>query len=747
MSRNMRIGVIINRVYRDMNHNIITGILRQAYSLGYSAAVFSTEEENQDDMGTQGENTIFSLINFDLFDGFIFVPFTFINLNTVEFITNYLIEKCTKPVVCIGIDYAGNSFDKFSCIWQEDRAELYKVVEHLIQKHNCKSIICLTGPENSIISHERADGYRDAMKKAGLPINENDIIYGDFWIKSGAKLANDLVSGIRQMPDAIVCANDSMAFGLCDTLKKHGVKIPDDIRITGYDGSTEAQYHIPGICTYKPSYFMLGINSVCRLYSIITGNTCKSCCEEDGILLVNTSCGCESQPPVVNSYMITNSEYIEQRFLDNNMSNRLLNTNNLNDFAVAVSHWFFIFLNENYYENEKIDICLCTDWDVVDSDGLSHNSRTEGYSEDVISLYSDSGFVKFPSKLMFPPDHLRENVPSVSFFAPIHYEERGFGYAILTLYGIVDSFTMSYPRFCKDLGNSLECLCIRNRLKSMTYRAFLSETRDALTGAYRAATLPQFWDEITKKVKLYDETLNICLCSVSGLQQINEAYGQVEGDQILMQVAAIIMGCCHNGEICVRSAGNEFFLIGSAGKTSSDEASLESSITSQIERYNQTSGKPYRVNVYVVSDSVPAQLLTEYKIIYDKLKETLIKKKNNRHSRAEQAYYGNFSKLRHDIYSHPEEDWSVNICCDKLGMSMSHFQRIYKSIFNTSCMKDIQSSKLCHAKNLLLHTDETLQSIAARCGYDYSHFMRLFKKEEKMTPTEYRSGFRHSQPD
>ena len=66
--------------------------------------------------------------------------------------------------------------------------------------------------------------------------------------------------------------------------------------------------------------------------------------------------------------------------------------------------------------------------------------------------------------------------------------------------------------------------------------------------------------------------------------------------------------------------------------------------------------------------------------------------------------------------------------------------RIYQKAFGVSCASDIHRSKLEHAKFLLLHTSDTLQEIAGKCGYDYSHFMRTFKKEFGMTPTEYRRG-------
>ena len=98
------------------------------------------------------------------------------------------------------------------------------------------------------------------------------------------------------------------------------------------------------------------------------------------------------------------------------------------------------------------------------------------------------------------------------------------------------------------------------------------------------------------------------------------------------------------------------------------------------------------------------------------------------------------TQLRQEIYAHPESDWTVEQCAAQLSVSQSYFLKIYRACFGTSCAHDIQHSKLAYAKKLLLQTDMILQDIAERCGYDYSHFMRLFKKEVGMTPTAYRKG-------
>lgn len=103
------------------------------------------------------------------------------------------------------------------------------------------------------------------------------------------------------------------------------------------------------------------------------------------------------------------------------------------------------------------------------------------------------------------------------------------------------------------------------------------------------------------------------------------------------------------------------------------------------------------------------------------------------------GYYDGLLDLRSMIYRHPEERWSVTRMANQLNLSPSHFQRLYRQTFQVTCNSDVIRSKLQFAKTALTATGDTIRNIAAQCGYENEeHFMRQFKKEIGMTPTQYR---------
>ena len=95
--------------------------------------------------------------------------------------------------------------------------------------------------------------------------------------------------------------------------------------------------------------------------------------------------------------------------------------------------------------------------------------------------------------------------------------------------------------------------------------------------------------------------------------------------------------------------------------------------------------------------------------------------------------------IRVKIYENPQRDWSITEIAADLSISGSYFQHLYKTLFNKSVKKDIIAARLQYAEYLLFSTHYKISVIAQQCGYQNDvHFMRTFKENYGMTPTEYR---------
>ena len=119
--------------------------------------------------------------------------------------------------------------------------------EYLI-KLGHTSIAHIAGPSTVTPSAQRTEGYRLAMKKNHLQIIPNYIFEGDFRIESGEQAMNNLLSQ-PVLPTAVFISNDMMAFGAVRVLYEHGLKIPDDISIVGYDDTLLTRSFLPPLTT------------------------------------------------------------------------------------------------------------------------------------------------------------------------------------------------------------------------------------------------------------------------------------------------------------------------------------------------------------------------------------------------------------------------------------------------------------------------------------------------------------------
>lgn len=105
--------------------------------------------------------------------------------------------------------------------------------------------------------------------------------------------------------------------------------------------------------------------------------------------------------------------------------------------------------------------------------------------------------------------------------------------------------------------------------------------------------------------------------------------------------------------------------------------------------------------------------------------------------------YETLNQLRMAIINMPNKKWTIESMSKMVHMSPSYLQHLYKELFGLTCIQECINARLKSARSYLRTTDMSVQTVASLCGYDNeTHFMRQFKKHEKMTPSEYREHYR-----
>ncbi|WP_082235320.1 LacI family DNA-binding transcriptional regulator [Halobacillus massiliensis] len=173
-----------------------------------------------------------------------------------------------------------------------------KATDYLIQLGH-KRIGHITGRLDSIISKHRYRGYCQAMEEHNLPVDQNMVREGDFTYESGYKQMKSLLSQ-KTVPSAIFAASDDMAMGVINAAKHHGLKVPGDLAVVGFDNVKFSSIFDPPLTTIAQPLFDMGKRSMELLIKKLN-NVPLSQTEYilDDELVVRASCGAEIEEGLI----------------------------------------------------------------------------------------------------------------------------------------------------------------------------------------------------------------------------------------------------------------------------------------------------------------------------------------------------------------------------------------------------------------------------------------------------------------
>jgi DNA-binding LacI/PurR family transcriptional regulator/signal transduction histidine kinase len=166
------------------------------------------------------------------------------------------------------------------------------VLRHLIEEHGYKRIAFIRGIRGQIDAEQRFQAYRDEFQAHDLRFDENLVVEGDYTTESGRAAIRILLDDRSLRFQAIVAANDRMAFGALEALQQRGVRVPDDVAVTGFDDLREAQVIGVPLTTVRQSFYTAGRQALETLLKCIEGGTVPKTTITPTQLLVRWSCGC-----------------------------------------------------------------------------------------------------------------------------------------------------------------------------------------------------------------------------------------------------------------------------------------------------------------------------------------------------------------------------------------------------------------------------------------------------------------------
>lgn len=577
------IGVILSLADGDYQKKLIEGIESRAYALDYDVLVFSTfikvggSEEWQ-----FGEANIYNAINFDILDGVIVVPDTMNLLNSAEEVIKKIKTEFSGPVVSVEIKEDG-----FFCVASNDVTPVKKIVSHLIEEHKMTDIAFVTGTKGHPHAERRLEGYCEAMIEHNLPIDSSRIFYGDFWYTCGEPIVDRLLADERPLPQAIACASDTTAIGISEALRARGIRIPEDVAVTGYDSVPAGIHYSPCITSAVIPSQNTGVQAVEYIHSRLSNTPYSGKNHGNVEISVGESCGCSIHLSEVTNPHHWRDDDLTMDFssANNNMLEGLLSDDEINRYLYDLN-WFT-------YQIEPFDtfcLCLCRDWDNIDEGEKADNYLRMGYTPQMdyaIEHCNSIGEVRvntdrsFELSKMLPAIFYKRDYPTTYFFSPIHFNDRCFGYSVISYGREIRSYDSLYRIFARYINNSLESLRRQRRLMLMYRKMRESAVIDTMTGIYNRNGFNLYADEIFDTAKKGGKKLLVILGDLNNLKYINDNFGHIKGDIAIKAAGEAFHTVSGSDRICFRIGGDEFIIL----DTGEYEQSRIDEILSEIRAY------------------------------------------------------------------------------------------------------------------------------------------------------------------
>ena len=585
-----KIAVFICAISLDNQRRVLSGILAEAEKQDIDVYVFTCHVNYlAEDDYKAGAFHVMQLPNLDCYDGIILMKNSIQDPEEARRLVER-IRKSKTPAISIDAKEPGISFVSIDS-YQAQKS----VTEHLIEVHGLRRIAYVTGLIEDREARDRLRGYEDALKNHDIESEESLIFKGCYDQESGMRAVDFFLGEEAVLPEAIVCANDVMAFGVVKRLREQGVKVPEDFLVTGFDNDFLAKYFEPAMTTIDRRQEDLGQVAVRRLFDR------KKKTEDvllEGRLLLRGSCGCREQAPCTEADLrarISESEMnlLSQTEMIKSMSLELTGLENLEVLYEHLKKYVLFLGARSFY------LCMCT------GQGSFQNMEedTEKLSEytekiDIPVAYEQGNFKSFGEFYVddLLPEVCRRREKSTFYVVtPVFYQTICFGYCITEQ----SKFAMEsslYYLWMVNIGNALENIRKVTLLKRMVERLNNMWMYDTMTGLYNRGGFYHLAVKYLAELKKQNALTFMVFLDLDGLKQINDTLGHKEGDAYIHAMADILQKERKETDIAMRYGGDEFVVFGKCDDEDEIHAWI-GKIEADMKKYSFGEGKALEASI------------------------------------------------------------------------------------------------------------------------------------------------------
>ena len=282
--RSRTISLVISDITNPFFSVVVRGAEDAAVQEGYSIAIWNTDEDSEK------EERCIASVQESRSDGVIFVPTGYHKKPLLQ------LQKEGIPVVLLDRKVPGVKAD---VVLSNNVEAAFQATSYLIENGHSRIAIIL-GRKGVTSSDERFKGFKKAMRKAGIPMEREYIVRGDYRVEGGRQACQTLLE-LDPPPTAIFVVNNRMTVGALEALQEAQYSCPEDVSLIGFDDFEGLSLFDPPVTTVAQQPYQLGYEAVKTLLTRIHGENPAGFTEHrlECTLVIRGTVGCFSKKEVV----------------------------------------------------------------------------------------------------------------------------------------------------------------------------------------------------------------------------------------------------------------------------------------------------------------------------------------------------------------------------------------------------------------------------------------------------------------
>ncbi|MDA7746672.1 EAL domain-containing protein [Psychromonas sp.] len=282
------IAILTNMMATPFSEGIIFGAKDYAKQHHYNTLCFSGAEFAKPAKTNMSRDRIFELIDKETIDGLIIPMGALSRFISLEDQLTFLAQFSHIPVVTVASTIPG-----YIDVGYSPQQGINELIEHLIIKHKVQRF-AFAGPTGEHLSTQRKKHFFEAaLATYNMTFDEDMYITSDMSTNAPITKLDELLAKPKQTwPEAIVVSSDSQAISIISTLKKKGIKVPEDIIVTGSMGNMSSLFSAPPLTSIVEPTYDLGWNAAKQIIACIEKRSIGESIVLPTSLVIRRSCGC-----------------------------------------------------------------------------------------------------------------------------------------------------------------------------------------------------------------------------------------------------------------------------------------------------------------------------------------------------------------------------------------------------------------------------------------------------------------------